>query len=110
MPKKNRKYCRWCAYWHPWPKPALDLTKIQWELGDNNKPYVILHRKSDSLRPIDIDARRCEPCPFCRCRHTHGLGDGHRVPHCILRQGVLAEIKIGDIAFRQSDGYIVKTV
>jgi hypothetical protein len=21
-------------------------------------------------------------CPFCRCYHTHGAAEGHRVAHC----------------------------
>lgn len=38
-------------------------------------------------------------CPFCKCWHHHGAGEGHRVAHCTNL----------DSPFRES-GYIVKRV
>ena len=26
---------------------------------------------------------KCTPCPYCGERHTHGIGSGIRIPHCL---------------------------
>lgn len=39
-------------------------------------PVAAIYRKKETSQT--------EPCPFCSCSHSHGFGDGPRVPHCVL--------------------------
>ena len=48
-------------------------------------------------------------CPFCKQRHLHGMGDGHRSPHCADKH-VKPKATLSDgITVFQKDGYIVRT-
>lgn len=51
--------------------------------------YILHEHSSGVLTPVAVIYRRkelsqTEPCPFCGCSHAHGIGDGLRVPRCIL--------------------------
>jgi hypothetical protein len=49
-----------------------------------------------------------DPCPFCKGRHTHGAGDGHRLTHC--GTGEFSEmVELGGVVLKKSDGYIIRT-
>lgn len=41
-------------------------------------------------------------CPYCKCMHRHGKGDGHRVAHCTKKVSAFGYLG-------NSRGYIVKT-
>jgi hypothetical protein len=48
-------------------------------------------------------------CPFCRQHHEHGIGDGHREPHCATSRAK-ASVSLSDgTTVYQKDGYIVRT-
>lgn len=49
--------------------------------------------------------RRGVPCVFCGLLHHHGVGDGHRQPHC---PGSGIEFQVGEITLNNLDGYIWK--
>lgn len=73
-----------------------DIETINYE----GKEYVVLTRKTDNDKTI--------PCPFCKKRHTHGIGDGHRIVHCSTRDKIYTRPSDGKI-FNQDDGYFIKT-
>lgn len=65
----------------------------------NGVAYLVLNRAEES--------KATEPCPFCSKEHIHGIGDGHRAPHCV--NPTVTEILIGDATVRQENGYIIRT-
>ncbi len=79
-------------------KYVANLSAAEYEL-DGGKPYLVLWRETERSPT--------EYCPFCGYRHTHGIGDGHRVPHCVSNDG-LAVASDGTRLYQQS-GYIVRT-
>lgn len=42
----------------------------------------MIPKKIPCIRKNGNQLQLLEPCPFCGKKHTHGLGDGSRVPHC----------------------------
>jgi len=71
---------------------------VEYEMHDG-KPYLVLRRPMEDALT--------EPCPFCNDPHLHGLGDGHRVSHCIGRDVTLT-LSDGTV-LRQDRGYMVRT-
>ncbi len=62
--------------------------------------FAVLWRESEQAKTL--------PCPFCGDRHTHGIGDGHRIPHCINpKEKVTASD--GTVIFAKR-GYIIRTL
>lgn len=80
----------------------------EYEIHDGKLIAVIFRTK---------ETGQTEPCPFCGLSHKHGIGDGHRVAHCVSyhHKGKLVLpkdtfiTKNGRIIFRDN-GYIVRTV
>jgi hypothetical protein len=77
--------------------------------------YAISRGHKFAILWRDSEDAPCEPCPFCGRRHTHGKGDGHRVPHCSDENG--HSLMFGEertvtaydgTVLRQRDGYIVQ--
>jgi len=66
---------------------------------DGARAYAVLWR--------DTQKSKTDPCPFCGKRHTHGLGDGHRVAHCVDGNNQ-AKAKDGTI-LEKEHGYIIRT-
>lgn len=71
----------------------------EYEIQDG-VPYAVLWRDT-----VNTDADRC---PFCGQEHSHGIGDGHRVPHCYGKINKTARAKDGTV-LEQKKGYIVRT-
>ena len=46
----------------------------EYEVVDGRKYPIIWRKKGSKLT---------EPCPYCDELHTHGIGEGHRVAHCV---------------------------
>lgn len=89
-----------------WFQPCAEVMHYIARLGvdveyirDIDRAFAIIWR--------DIPGMATDPCPFCFKRHTHGLGDGHRVAHCGLKEPVT--IKVGSVTLCSSDGYILRT-
>lgn len=55
----------------------------------------------------DTENSKTGYCPFCGKRHIHGLGDGHRVAHCISGNNE-AYAKDGTVLYKER-GYIIRT-
>jgi len=66
----------------------------------NGYEYIVLWRETEKS-PTDF-------CPFCGKRHTHGLGDGHRIEHCAFGNETFTRKSDGKI-FEKNKGYIVRT-
>jgi len=65
----------------------------------NGTPYLVLWRIKES--------GTTEHCPFCGARHSHGTGDGHRVPHC---HGNVTDVIAPDgTVLKATRGYIIRT-
>jgi hypothetical protein len=62
--------------------------------------YPVVKRKKGSLK--------IDECPFCGGRHTHDLGEGHRIPHCTDKHGYLKEIIIDGNILMQARGYFIE--
>lgn len=67
----------------------------------NGVNTAVLWRKKGS--------KKTDTCIFCGKKHTHGEGEGHRVPHCINddRLITLIEFKNG-VVLNFKDGYILR--
>ncbi len=70
----------------------------------NGVPYAVLWRDS----PVVLGETRTGPCPFCGKGHLHGVGDGHRAPHCPGEKNKTARAKDGTV-LKQKKGYIIRT-
>ena len=71
----------------------------EYEIEDG-VPYAVLWR--------DTVKTQTDPCPFCGREHTHGIGDGHRGPHCYGEINKIARAKDGTV-LEQKKGYMVRT-
>ena len=68
--------------------------RAEYEVMDGTK-YPIIWRKKGK--------KNTDPCPYCEQPHTHGIGEGHRVAHCVntySKRGTLV---------RYSDSYEYRT-
>ena len=66
---------------------------------DGAKAYAVLRRLDEHTPTL--------ACPFCGRNHSHGLGDGHRVAHCV--EPSHPEMHVGAHVLRARDGYFLKT-
>ncbi len=67
--------------------------------GDKN--YLVLYRQTPKSKT--------DPCPFCLEQHIHGLGDGHRLTHCLTQYGRSSIVATDGTTLYRDDGYIIKT-
>jgi hypothetical protein len=88
-----------------WFQPGPDFRKrlahlldIQYEVLDG-RAYAVLRRPEESAA--------AGPCPFCAVGHLHGIGDGHRMPHCV--DGVETVTAADGTLIRRESGYVVRT-
>ena len=72
---------------------------MNYEILDG-KAYLVLYRKNEYADT--------EKCSFCKRHHSHGTGDGHRVPHCPDKKEKSVIATDGTILY-QEDGYIIRT-
>jgi len=70
-------------------------------------PYTVYYenRRGD----IGVKTTRTTPCPFCQQSHEHGIGDGHREPHCATSRAKPSATLSDGTTVYQKDGYIVRT-
>ena len=47
--------------------------KKNFEIHDGIKYPIILRKKGN---------KETDQCPYCKQKHTHGIGEGHRIAHC----------------------------
>src|SRR5215470_13618784 len=90
-----------------------------WEIVESrdgsSKTYATLWRDPYAVRAssipgrVDVLTTKTTPCPFCRKGHIHGIGDGHRVPHCTDRRKKEAVTLDDGTVVYHKDGYIVRT-
>ena len=74
----------------------------EYEIQDG-VPYAVLWRDT-----VVLGKTRTDLCPFCGQGHIHGVGDGHRGPHCYGEINRIARAKDGTV-LEQENGYIVRT-
>jgi hypothetical protein len=55
----------------------------------------------------DTERSPTDQCPFCGANHGHGLGDGHRAAHCVIK-GVAVTAPDGTV-LDNSHGYVLRT-
>lgn len=67
--------------------------------GDKN--YLLLFRETEWSKT--------DPCPFCFAQHSHGIGDGHRIAHCLKQVGHPSIRTTDGVPLNRDDGYIIKT-
>lgn len=66
---------------------------------DDGKPYLVLWRETARSRT--------DHCPFCGVKHSHGIPDGSRSPHCVTRDAI-AVASDGTMLY-QHHGYFIRT-
>ena len=91
----------------------------EWEFMDTNRAlplvYAVLWRDPYSVYAtnnrgdIEVQTTLTTPCPFCRARHEHGLGDGHRQPHCAQKRAKDRVVLSDGVVVFHKDGYIIRT-
>lgn len=60
---------------------------------------------------LNKNGRMTERCVFCGKTHTHGLVDGHRLPHCNRSMDTIQKIvDVGGIQLYHENGYYVTTI
>ena len=70
-------------------------------------PYSVYYENTRG--DIGVKTTLTTPCPFCRQRHEHGIGDGHRQPHCATSRAKASVSLLDGTNVYQKDGYIVRT-
>src|SRR5439155_13818128 len=70
-------------------------------------PYSIYYENKRG--DIGVMTTLTTPCPFCHQRHEHGIGDGHREPHCATRRVAPSASLSDGITVFHKDGYIIRT-
>lgn len=89
-----------------WFEPAPDVFAVMAELR-NPEYRTVDGRAYAVLRRADVQSRTTA-CPFCGERHLHGIGDGHRTPHCA--RVIHKVIRTADgVTLHQDHGYLVVT-
>lgn len=79
---------------------ARGIFDVEYEKhGDRN--YLILYRQTTKAMT--------DPCPFCLIPHSHGIGDGHRVEHCLPQYGRSSILTTDGTTLYRDHGYIIKT-
>ena len=90
-------------------RTAKALTLLEEKLRDLRGAMVlppIAHDGKHLILCRDTESSPTDQCPFCGERHSHGIGDGHRTAHCRVDG---AEVEVGELTLRQTDGYVVHT-
>ena len=88
-----------------WFSPTAEVLRYIQEIqtpeyeSEDNHSWAILWR--------DTEKSKTDHCPFCGKRHIHGIGDGHRVAHCMHGVDTI-HAKDGTILHKDK-GYIVRT-
>jgi hypothetical protein len=75
----------------------------------NDKSYFELKEWGTKLYPIAKRKKgtsKIDECPFCGEKHTHGLGNGHRLTHC--SGNYFKEIIINGNVIKQERGYFIE--
>ena len=72
----------------------------------HGKPYAILWRDPGKY---GWDVPPTDPCPFCRTRHNHSGGEGHRRSHCASAKVKPTFTCTDGTVVRARDGYIIRT-
>ena len=76
---------------------------------DKERKYPIIWRKKGS--------KVTDPCPYCDELHIHGIGEGHRVAHCvdaydrrgdIIRDSSSYTCNLDGEIIHKSEGYILR--
>ena len=99
--------------------PVNKYGEWEWELVETSRPlplaYAVLWRDpysvyaADKHGTVEVKTTLTTPCSFCQQRHEHGIGDGHREPHCATsRAKPSVTLSDGTTVFYK-DGYIVRT-
>src|SRR6516225_4419345 len=72
----------------------------------HGKPYATLWRDPGKYwwetAPTDL-------CPFCRTRHNHSKGDGHRRSHCATAKCKPSFMCTDGTVVYARDGYVIRT-
>jgi len=99
--------------------PVNERGEWTWELlehrNGSTQIYPTLWRDPYAVRAscipgmVDVLTTKTTPCPFCRKGHIHGIGDGHRVPHCTDRRKKEAVTLDDGTVVYHKDGYIIRT-
>src|SRR5205823_5700827 len=99
--------------------PVNAYGEWEWEMLEMKnglpKVYATLWRDPYGVAPspiagmVNVLTTETTPCPFCRKKHIHGIGDGHRVPHCADRKKKPAATLSDGISVYHQDGYIIRT-
>lgn len=90
----------WFAFNEELYSVARGIFDVEYERqGDRN--YLVLYRHTPKALT--------DPCPFCLAMHSHGLGDGHRVEHCLPQYGRSSILATDGTTLYRDNGYIVKT-
>jgi hypothetical protein len=75
----------------------------------NDKSHFELKEWGGQLYPLvkrKKGTSKIDECPFCNQRHTHGLGNGHRIPHCTEEYD--KAISIDGNNYLQGRGYFIE--
>lgn len=103
-PQKRFSSYRLSGEWFSYNDELYNLAKgvfdVEYEKhGDRN--YLVLYRQTTKAKT--------DPCPFCLAAHTHGVGDGHRVEHCLPQYGRSSILTPDGTSLYRDHGYIIKT-
>jgi len=77
--------------------------------GIFNVPYEKNGERSYLVLCRDTPKAKTDPCPFCLCTHSHGLGDGHRVEHCHPQHSRETITTVDGTILHRDNGYIILT-
>lgn len=79
---------------------AKGIFNVEYE-SDGLRNWLVLYRQSEK--------QKTDPCPFCLSPHSHGIGDGHRIAHCLRQYGFESIRTLDGTILNRDDGYIIKT-
>lgn len=79
---------------------ARGIFDVEYEKYDD-KNYLVLYRQTPKAMT--------DPCPFCLAQHSHGIGDGHRIKHCVPQNGRSSILTIDGTTLYRDNGYIIRT-
>src|SRR5215475_7483518 len=72
----------------------------------HGKPYAILWRDPGKYR---WETPPTDKCPFCRTRHNHSGGEGHRRSHCASGKVRPSFTCADGTVVYARDGYVIRT-
>lgn len=97
---EHRLQGEWFAFNDELFNLAKGIFNVEYET-DSGRNWLVLYRQSDK--------KMTDPCPFCLVPHSHGIGDGHRVAHCLPQYGRTSIQAIDGTILDRDDGYIINT-